>query len=64
MIALGRESCVTMLPTSLIVPPLFARAVGQQIIVALSVIPSLPQEPIRLGDTQLLRFDASQAAQY
>ena len=46
------------------VPPLLARAVGQQIVAALSVIPSLPQEPIKLGDTQLLRFDASGAAHY
>lgn len=46
------------------VPPLLARAVGQQIVAALSVIPSLPQDPMKLGDTQLLRFDASQAAQY
>lgn len=46
------------------VPPLLARAVGQQIVAALAVIPSLPQDPMKLGDTQLLRFDASQAAQY
>ena len=46
------------------VPPLLARAVGQKIVAALSVIPSLPQEPLELGDTQLLRFDASGAHQH
>ena len=46
------------------VPPLLARAVGHQIVAALSVIPSLAREPLELGDTQLLRFDASGAVQY
>ncbi len=46
------------------VPPLLARAVGRQIIAVLSVIPSLPQPSIKLGDTQLLRFDPSRATQY
>ena len=46
------------------VPPLLARAVGRQIVAVLSVIPLLPREPVELGDTQLLRFDASGATQY
>ena len=46
------------------VPPLLARAVGHQIVAALCVIPSVPRELLELGDTQLLRFDASGAAQY
>ena len=46
------------------VSPLLARAVGRQIVAALSVIPSLPREPLALGDTTLLRFDASEAAKY
>jgi DNA (cytosine-5)-methyltransferase 1 len=46
------------------VPPLLARAVGRQIVAVLSVIPFPPQDPVKLGDTQLLQFDASGAAQY
>lgn len=46
------------------VSPLLARAVGRQIVAALSVIPSLPREPLELGETHLLRFDASEAARY
>lgn len=46
------------------VPPLLARAVGHQLVAALNVIPLLPPGPIQLGDPQMLRFDASQAAQY
>ena len=46
------------------VPPLLARAVGRQIVAVLSVIPSVPREPLELGDTTLLRFDASGAARY
>jgi DNA (cytosine-5)-methyltransferase 1 len=46
------------------VPPLLARAVGRQIVAVLSVIPSVPREPLKLGDTQLLRLDRSKSIQY
>lgn len=46
------------------VPPLLARAVGRQIVAVLSVIPSVPREPLKLGDTQMLRFDRSKSIQY
>ena len=41
-----------------------ARVLGHQIVAALSVIPSIPREPLELGDTQLLRFDRFKAIQY
>ncbi|MBW4445745.1 MAG: DNA cytosine methyltransferase [Spirirestis rafaelensis WJT71-NPBG6] len=43
------------------VPPLLAQAIGEKIIGALCVVPSSPQQPLKLGDTQLLRFTPSQA---
>lgn len=46
------------------VPPLLARAVGRQIVAVLSVIPSVPREPLKLGDTQLLRLDRSKSIHY
>ena len=46
------------------VPPLLARAIGHQIVAALEIIPPLPRKSLELGNTDLLRFDASGAAPY
>ncbi len=46
------------------VPPLLAQAVGRQIVASLGIIPSVSQEPLELGDIQLLRFDRSEATHY
>lgn len=46
------------------VPPLLARVLGRQIIAALGVAPLIPQTPIELGDTQLLRVKQLQASKY
>jgi DNA (cytosine-5)-methyltransferase 1 len=46
------------------VPPLLAQALGQQIVRTLEIMPSRPKQPIQLGDTQLLRFKALEAAKY
>ncbi|MGI2907053.1 DNA cytosine methyltransferase [Tolypothrix sp. VBCCA 56010] len=43
------------------VPPLLAQAIAEKIIAALCVVPFSPQQPLELGDTQLLRFTPSQA---
>ena len=44
------------------VPPPLARAVAGQIIEALAVLPTRPDEVLRLGDEKLLHFDLTQAA--
>jgi DNA (cytosine-5)-methyltransferase 1 len=46
------------------VPPLLGRAVATEIIKALGINPSKPAKVRPLGDTELLRFDMSRAAQY
>jgi len=46
------------------VPPLLAQALGRQIVRTLEIVPPLPKQPIKLGDTQLLRFKALEAAKY
>ena len=46
------------------VPPLLAQAVGREIVTSLNFIPSASPEPLELGDTQLLRFDRSEAINY
>lgn len=46
------------------VPPPLARAVASQILDALGVEPERPDEPIRLGDSALLQWDISEAADY
>lgn len=46
------------------VPPLLAQAVGRQIVASLGIMPSVSQEPLELGDIQLLRFDRSEATHY
>ena len=46
------------------VPPLLARVLGRQILAALGVDPLLPQTPVKLGDTHLLRVKQLQASKY
>jgi DNA (cytosine-5)-methyltransferase 1 len=46
------------------VPPLLARAIGEKVITALGVTPTVPQTIISLGDTNLLRFTPSEAKNY
>ncbi|NES21705.1 MAG: DNA cytosine methyltransferase [Symploca sp. SIO3E6] len=46
------------------VPPLLGRVLGRQIMAALQVEPSVLVDRLVLGDSQLLRFDPSQASQY
>lgn len=46
------------------VPPPLARAVAQQILVAMGIEPSVPNGILELGDNQLLRMDMSNAAAY
>lgn len=45
-------------------PPLLGKAVAQEVIQALGVVPQVPEEPIELGDPELLRMSPSQAEQY
>ncbi len=46
------------------VPPMLARAVGYQVIAALGIRPPMPQQPIKLGDIELIRFNPWDAAHY
>ncbi|MFE1746836.1 DNA cytosine methyltransferase [Coleofasciculus sp. H7-2] len=46
------------------VPPMLARAVGYQVIAALGIRPPMPQQPIKLGDIEALRFNPWEAAHY
>ncbi len=46
------------------VPPFLAKAVAAEIIKLLNIELKKPEDKIQLGDTQLLSFDMSQAAQY
>lgn len=46
------------------VPPPLARAVGEQIMLALGAYPTRPEHEIELGDTALLKMDMSQAAKF
>jgi DNA (cytosine-5)-methyltransferase 1 len=46
------------------VPPLLAQAVGREIVASLNVMPSVSLEALELGDTQLLRFNWSEATHY
>ena len=46
------------------VPPPLARAIAGKVIEALGVRPTRPVKPIPLGDSALLSFDLSQAAEY
>ncbi|WP_242028869.1 DNA cytosine methyltransferase [Coleofasciculus sp. FACHB-712] len=46
------------------VPPKLARAVGYQVIAALGIRPPMPQQPINLGDIELVRFNPWDAAHY
>lgn len=46
------------------VPPLLAKAVAGEIIRALGITPSKPQDKMKLGDEILLRLNMSQAAEY
>jgi DNA (cytosine-5)-methyltransferase 1 len=46
------------------VPPLLARAIGEKIITALEIVPSVPQPIISLGDANLLRFVPLEAKDY
>ncbi|MFH7025184.1 MAG: DNA cytosine methyltransferase [Heteroscytonema crispum UTEX LB 1556] len=46
------------------VPPLLAQAIGAKIIAALDCVPFAPQQPLSLGDIQLLRFVPLKARDY
>ncbi|MCY4278599.1 MAG: DNA cytosine methyltransferase [Gammaproteobacteria bacterium] len=46
------------------VPPPLARAVAEEVILALSAEPSVPDRCIELGDTSLLQMDMTSAAEY
>lgn len=46
------------------VPPLLAQAVGREIVTSLNFMPLVSPESLKLGDTQLLRFDRSEAIDY
>jgi len=46
------------------VPPLLAQAVGREIVASLNVMPSVSLEALELGDTQLLRFNWSEATHF
>jgi len=46
------------------VPPLLARAVGEKIVEALCVTPLVPKATLPLGDTELIRFEPTQARDY
>jgi DNA (cytosine-5)-methyltransferase 1 len=46
------------------VPPLLASAIGKKITASLCINPTVPKIPLVIGDTQLLRFDTSDAASY
>ncbi len=46
------------------VPPLLAQAVAAEMIKLLKIQPKKPENKIKLGDEELLRFDMSKAAQY
>lgn len=46
------------------VPPLLAFAVARQVIQALGAKPTRPAKAVRLGDTELLRFEMGDAAQH
>lgn len=46
------------------VPPLLAQAVGREIVNSLNIMPSVPREPLELGNIRLLRFVRSEATHY
>ncbi|MDB9315666.1 DNA cytosine methyltransferase [Spirulina sp. CS-785/01] len=46
------------------VPPLLARAIGQQVMKALGKPPSKPTHPVSLGPVELLQFTHTQAVRY
>jgi DNA (cytosine-5)-methyltransferase 1 len=46
------------------VPPLLGQAIGEQIIATLGIVPSVPQQTLALGETQLLRFTPSEAKEF
>ena len=46
------------------VPPPFARAIAGQVFAALNVPLEIPEEPIKLGDPDLLQWGMSEAAEY
>jgi DNA (cytosine-5)-methyltransferase 1 len=46
------------------VPPLMARAIGQEILKAQNIEPTKPLQSLQLGDESLLNFDMSAAAKY
>jgi DNA (cytosine-5)-methyltransferase 1 len=46
------------------VPPPLARAVAEQIVLAMNLHPEKPKSKISLGDERLLRMDMGQAAEH
>ncbi|MDY6785460.1 MAG: DNA cytosine methyltransferase [Cyanobacteriota bacterium] len=46
------------------VPPLLARAIARQVLLALEIVPTTPTDAIALGDPDWLRFTPKQAQRY